>query len=283
MVVRSRHVGPPTNAAASTEGQKEGASGSSSSSGSGAPLAKESLAKAAEEDNLWRDLLDACPRLPFNGKVALRALPFATSLFCYYIIPALRVENGSVDACDPIRTYGQITQRGMETLLAAAGKDATEDFSQSTFLDIGSGRGAFPMFACNRGAFGHCVGVELQLDRHDAALEAWRSSGSNPQVKLILGNITAHERVFNGVRLAYWNNLCFSAEVSMATAQSFARSAPVGAELWTLARLPEVVEGLVEVEAISSAVEMDSPTLEMDWRDEPYVPIRYVRREEVRT
>eukprot|EP00435_Cladocopium_sp_Y103_P064199 s414_g25.t2 len=107
-----------------------------------------------------KDLQEAWPGP--NLRTMSLAVPLLAIIWTYRQLPALRVENGSVDHCDPLRTYGEITTRGMHTVsrLAPGG----------VFLDIGSGHGNFVLWAVMQGGFNESRGIEVVEERHLAAL-----------------------------------------------------------------------------------------------------------------
>ena len=106
----------------------------------------------------------------------------------YLQLPALRVENGSRDFCDPFKTYGELSQQGMHTVSrlfqGAGGK---------IFLDVGSGRGHFVLWAAAEG-FNESRGVEAVHERHlEATRRAQGLQGAARQaVSLIHGDILEH-------------------------------------------------------------------------------------------
>ncbi|OLP92898.1 hypothetical protein AK812_SmicGene25255 [Symbiodinium microadriaticum] len=96
----------------------------------------------AELRETCRDLSDAMPSLPPALRSALAfAVPLVAVLLTFNKLPAMRIENGSVDSCDPVRTYGEITQSGMRSVVQLAA------LRGGVFLDIGSGNGAFVLWA----------------------------------------------------------------------------------------------------------------------------------------
>lgn len=222
----------------------------------------------ATDGGIWEDLKEAFPLSLPDRNIVFRFIAFACSIIVYLGVPAMRVENGSADACDPVRTYGEISEEGMVQLLDGLG--GRERSALGDFLDIGSGHGAYAMWACRHGGFSRCWGVELQRERHEVAETALRESRTNG-VSLILGDIQAHPEVFLNLSFAYLNNLCFPSDVAKAVAARFGQSAPLGAELWTLAPLPEPLA--TGIEKASTNI-----SLFMPWRqDQPYHPFRYRR------
>lgn len=229
------------------------------------------MRREEELGSFWQDLKDACPALPINQTIVLKAISFLASVSVFVWLPALRVENGSADSCDPVRTYGEITEEGMRTVMEAlSAKGGEEVAAEETFLDIGSGHGAFPLYACQQGPFSRCVGIEVQRKRHEVATAVWQDAdGNRTGVTLLHGDVQEHPEAFERVRLVYWNNLCFSTEAAKVIALHFAARAPAGAELWVLSPLPDGIAGLLW--------EQQDVQLRMGWRDEPYRPIKYVR------
>lgn len=195
---------------------------------------KDAVVDAADGGGFWQDLRDACPFGLPPMAIVLKVISLASSIIVYLALPSMRVENGSVDACDPVRTYGEIPQEGMLQLMDAVGRDVG---ASGDFLDIGSGFGNYAIWACRHGGFSRCWGVELMQDRHEVAEATLRDAGV-AGVTLLLGDMKHHPQVYRNLSFAYWNNLCFPEDVSKAVTAQFAASAPVGAELWALAALP---------------------------------------------
>eukprot|EP00913_Durusdinium_trenchii_P016856 g15846.t1 len=110
------------------------------------------------------DLHAAWPGPPLTLRNVGLAVPLLAILWTYWQLPALRVENGSVDHCDPLRTYGEITVRGMHTISRIAPRGGV-------FLDIGSGHGSFVLWAAQEG-FNESRGVEVVQERHEKALRS---------------------------------------------------------------------------------------------------------------
>jgi len=218
---------------------------------------------ALDDGCLWQDLADACPELPW--KLILKALCFAMSVVTYVAMPALRVDNGSADSCDPVRTYGEITQEGMRAFRDAIGRE-----EPGTFVDVGSGHGTFVQWACRHGGFSRCIGVELDRERHDSAEKHQRQAGT-PGVHFLHGDIRDHLHVvMKDVSHIYWNNLCFPSDITDTVARAFAGAAPLGSELWTLADLP------IHPGAVRGETTID---LLMNWRADTYRPFRFLREE----
>lgn len=216
---------------------------------------------------LWHDLRDACPVDVSSLKAVLHALVGLVACGIVYInLPAMRVENGSQDSCDPVRTYGEITTRGMSMLVQHIGGVG------GSFLDIGSGEGSFPIWACSEGGFDNCIGVELEQARHMRAVEKLAAASAS-NVKFLHGDIQQHPRVFHGLRVAFWNNLCFPAEVGQTVVEHFSRTAPAGAEMFTLAEIRQLPHGVTQ-----SRVYIP---LEMNWGSERggplYMPFKLTR------
>lgn len=236
------------------------------------PRLRPATVAAATGGGLWHDLTDACPCGLPSKTIVLKVISLLSSVVVFVALPAMRVDNGSVDSCDPLTTYGEISDASMRALADAAGGGD----EGGTFLDIGSGHGRFVLWACRLGGFGRCIGIEVQKDRHEVAAASLATAASGSErVSLVLGDVRDHREVFQGLRLAYWNNLCFPTEVAEAVAAHFAATAPEGAELWSLAPLP----GGVVADGERPGVERAEADIElmMDWRDEPYRPFRYRR------
>lgn len=208
--------------------------------------------------SLWDDLREVWP----GAGALLPATMLAVVLVTYSSLPAFRVNNGSRDSCDPVRTYGEITEEGMMTLLGFAGGGG----GGGSFLDLGSGKGRFPLWARAIGGFDKTAGVELRWDHHQYALEALGESGLK-DVSLVHGDILEHLELLNDARVIYWNNLCFPPKVGAAVAAHFVQHAPRGARLYALAALPPTT-GLQQRRLNIS--------LPMDWEgNEEYYPIEY--------
>eukprot|EP00928_Gymnodinium_smaydae_P021787 TRINITY_DN18531_c4_g1_i1.p1 TRINITY_DN18531_c4_g1~~TRINITY_DN18531_c4_g1_i1.p1 ORF type:complete len:295 (-),score=66.55 TRINITY_DN18531_c4_g1_i1:10-894(-) len=205
----------------------------------------------------------------------LPAFVLAAVLVAFLFLPAFRVENGSRDSCDPVRTYGEISAAGREALIRLA--RAPGETSIGAFVDLGSGEGHFPIWACTHGGFWRCLGVELQKERHEraeAALAAAGAAAGAAGVSLLLGNVLDFPHLFDDASLVYWNNLCFPPSDLEAVAARFARLAPDRAVLVSLVELPET-SGLVRSE-------LDEP-LAMAWSEEPYRAYRHVKEGSART
>eukprot|EP00927_Polykrikos_kofoidii_P051149 TRINITY_DN44948_c0_g1_i1.p1 TRINITY_DN44948_c0_g1~~TRINITY_DN44948_c0_g1_i1.p1 ORF type:complete len:317 (-),score=40.30 TRINITY_DN44948_c0_g1_i1:83-1033(-) len=258
--------------------------------------------------SLWEDLKAACPwfmqpqprALASRGDTACRsaigtdvasfrgplpiALGLSVVLVAWLLLPVMRVDNGSEDSCDPIRTYGEITLEGMQSLIDQMVTPVTSNLNspRGAFVDIGSGRGGFVRWACSPegGAFERCVGVEVQQSRHEEALKALAADSRQrlmANVTLLHADITRHIEVLSDedVRLVYWNNLCFPDLIGRTVAEHFARATPETAVLVTLAALPEPLpEGLQTVERLAES-------LRMAWREEGYRPYIYRREASV--
>lgn len=212
-----------------------------------------------------KDLQEAWPGP--NLRTMSLAVPLLAIIWTYRQLPALRVENGSVDHCDPLRTYGEITARGMHTVsrLAPGG----------VFLDIGSGHGNFVLWALNQGGFNESRGIEVVEERHLAALQkaqevAAQHAQHAQHVTLRMGDAREHLELFDGTHLVFWNNLCFASETSNLITKAFAERAAKGARLVTLAEL--------EVSSLASLTMRRGEVLvEVDWREEGYLPYVYIR------
>jgi len=236
-----------------------------------APVA---MAESDDQNSIWQDLRDACPIGLPSKTIVLKTISLLSSIIVYVALPSLRVENGSVDSCDPIRTYGEIPEEGMELLMKAADSTtaARKPREAGDFLDIGSGHGVFVRWACKSGGFSTCWGVEIQAERHKVAV-ASQQDDRVQGVHLLLGDIRHHSQTFDNVSLVYWNNLCYATDVAEAVAHNFATRAPANAELWSLAALPYPLPE--SVERIPSDLELVMP-----WREElPYKPYRYRKKE----
>ncbi|CAE7525218.1 unnamed protein product [Symbiodinium natans] len=221
---------------------------------------------------LLRDLFDAMPSIPPALRSTLAfAVPLVAIFLTFRKLPAMRVENGSVDSCDPIRTYGEITKSGMLSVAQLAAKPG------GVFLDIGSGNGAFVLWAASKppegGGYNYSRGVEVMLERHQQALaKVSEASQRRGKVDLVHGNILEHLQLLSGVMLVYWNNLCFSSSESKAVLQAFTQRAPRGATLVTLAELK------IEAGALPAlSVRRGTSSLQMEWREEGYLPFVYTR------
>lgn len=198
--------------------------------------------------------------------LGLPLLSLAAVLFILFVLPPLRVENGSVDSCDPVRTYGELTTSGLKSLLDLVGPLPEE----AAFLDIGSGHGNLPMWACSEGGFQRCIGIELKRDRH---IQAMRALADLPElhdnVTLLIGDASSRLDIFHGVHVVYWNNLCYSTEVATTIARNFVAAAPIGARLYALAPLPNSVPRLLHLG------QHGGTPLEVDWREEAYNAYEY--------
>ena len=172
------------------------------------------------------------------------------------------MENGSVDHCDPVRTYGEITVRGMHTVSRLA-----QD-SGGIFLDIGSGHGHFVLWAVTQGGFNESRGIEVVEDRHLVALQ--KASTVANLVTLRWGDVREHLELLHGTHLVFWNNLCFSSSTSASIIQAFAERAARGAHLIALAEV-------AEVGSLNLKMRRGEVPIEVDWREEGYLPYVYIR------
>eukprot|EP00439_Symbiodinium_sp_Y106_P043450 s1248_g5.t1 len=217
------------------------------------------------------DLSDAMPSLPPALRSALAfAVPLVAVLLTFSKLPAMRIENGSVDSCDPVRTYGEITQSGMRSVVLLA------SLRGGVFLDIGSGNGAFVLWAAAKppegGGYNKSRGVEVMLARHQQALAKVSEAAPRRGHDLIHGDILHHLMLLSDAHLVYWNNLCFSSAESRLVVEAFTQQAPRGATLVTLAEL-EIQAGALP----SLSVRRGDDPLQMEWREEGYVPFVYTR------
>eukprot|EP00929_Paragymnodinium_shiwhaense_P006181 TRINITY_DN10909_c0_g1_i2.p1 TRINITY_DN10909_c0_g1~~TRINITY_DN10909_c0_g1_i2.p1 ORF type:complete len:684 (+),score=169.14 TRINITY_DN10909_c0_g1_i2:123-2174(+) len=206
-----------------------------------------------------------------KGGLLLPLVAWFGAVAVWFAAPALRVENGSQDSCDPIRTYGEIDPAAATLLMEAV----LDERRTGSLVDIGSGHGSLLRWACgNEGRFfERCLGVEVLQQRHEAALEqrAKLESAAADRLTLIHGDIVDNLGVLaaDDLRVVFWNNLCFPAEVSQVVTQNFAEAASEGAKLVTLAELPSLPPRLRKRNLEVS--------LQMDWREEPYKPFEYTK------
>lgn len=229
------------------------------------------------------DLNDAWPGI--TGHVHA-AICFLAVVSIYVGMPKMRIENGSQDSCDPITTYGEITAQGMRSLVSLSGGPG------GLFVDVGSGRGHFALWAgSEEGGFNRSTGIELQLDRHEKAMEEHKQAGSPENIVFVQGDVLQHLDVFADARVVYWNNLCFPGEIGQTILQSFGRRAAFGGKLFALGKVLPV--GATAAAYGQSAEEAEAPwlldlglrleqpedTIEVSWRKEGYKPYIYTRVE----
>lgn len=226
---------------------------------------------APKVPSIWSDLADAWPG-PSGWRGLHLAICATAILIVYTNLAAMRVENGSVDNCDPVTTYGEITKEGMEALRRMDGGRG------GRFLDIGSGNGAFVLWAVTEGGFDQSIGVEMQAQRHEEALKLRKSAGSGASATFVRGDVLEHLELISGVRVVFWNNLCFPREAVRPVAKQFLTSAAEGARLFTLAELsPEEVAGLRAESGSVLNVTRGQEQLQMSWRSAGYHPFVYSR------
>eukprot|EP00933_Yihiella_yeosuensis_P066839 TRINITY_DN7130_c2_g3_i1.p1 TRINITY_DN7130_c2_g3~~TRINITY_DN7130_c2_g3_i1.p1 ORF type:complete len:250 (+),score=20.92 TRINITY_DN7130_c2_g3_i1:43-792(+) len=243
--------------------------------------------KKPAEGSFWDDLKDACPVISvpmLSGGICLIAI-----LVTYSRLKPLRVNNGSLDSCDPLLTYGEITPVGMHSLLGSVGKH-----SGSRFLDIGSGHGLLTLWAATAapegGGFSESVGVELRLDRHKEAMKALAESppAVRERVSLIHGDFLQHQTLFNNVSVVYYNNLCFPRDTSERIAKAFRKNAPSGSIFVALAEVPSIEARDTETvddnkkddpENFPRSLSMrrSDVSILMNWREEGYKPFIYTK------
>ncbi|CAE8613169.1 unnamed protein product [Polarella glacialis] len=257
--------------------------------GEGAPReeggAEVKTSSPSAEPGMWsdlretfQDLVDAWPGPPVGLKASVSLVAM---LVIYFNLAPMRVDNGSADSCDPVRTYGEITERGMQMLTTVAGLTGNAA-PRGGFVDIGSGNGRLVIWAATpspEGAgFARSSGVELQLERHQEALKeaALAPSDAQDKIALVRGSILHHLGLLSNASVVYWNNLCFPSDVARTVAEEFSIRAPLGAVLVTLAELPH--SSRAEEQTLPGlAVRRPDELLEMSWREASYRPFVYTR------
>lgn len=105
-----------------------------------------------------------------------------------------------------IATYGEITRRGVDTMIDSLGDMINKD---TVFYDLGSGYGTLTLHICIRKNIKKATGVEYFQKRRDYAnnqVERW-TYRSEAKPKFVSGNYFNFD--FSDASVVYWDNILY--------------------------------------------------------------------------